>query len=159
MTGWVRPALAPGGFPNGAALEMILDEIDAMRAAWTTWTPTLTNLTQGNGTVLARYHQIGKTVRYRFRFVLGSTSAVGAAPVQITLPVTPGDYTEFTLGICDYTDAGVANRFGVVRLVSGSTVNLLVLNTSAVLPGVATAVPHAWGTGDSISVWGHYEAA
>ena len=41
------------------------------------WTPTLTNLTLGNGAVVARYQLAGDTCNFRFRFTLGSTSAVG----------------------------------------------------------------------------------
>jgi hypothetical protein len=39
--------------------------------AWTTWTPSYTNLTVGNGTVTARYSQVGKTVTidYKIFFV------------------------------------------------------------------------------------------
>jgi hypothetical protein len=55
--------------------------------AWQTWSPTLSNLTQGNGTIEAKYIQIGKTVYFRFTFILGTTSAVGSIPT-ITLPVT-----------------------------------------------------------------------
>jgi hypothetical protein len=59
--------------------------------AWQSWTPTWTNLTVGNGTNASTYTQIGKTVHFRLKFVLGTTSAVGSAPV-FTLPVTSVNY-------------------------------------------------------------------
>src|SRR5687768_6393896 len=60
--------------------------------AWTAWSPSYTSITVGNGTVVAVYQQINKTVRWRFKFTLGSTSAIGAGP-RLTLPVAPhGDY-------------------------------------------------------------------
>lgn len=159
MTGWSRPALAPGAYPNGAALEMILDEIDAMRAAWTPWSPTLTNLTLGNGAVLARYIQTGKTVRYRFRFTMGSTSAVGTSP-QFTLPVAPGDYAGPTiLGDALLTDTGTTNRRGYVQINAGSTVDIIAFSTTGTSAGITATSPHTWASTDVIAVVGQYETA
>ena len=44
--------------------------------AWQDWTPTYTNFSLGNGTVDARYTQIGKTVHFTISIVLGSTSSM-----------------------------------------------------------------------------------
>jgi hypothetical protein len=49
--------------------------------AWVTYTPTISNVTLGNGTVTARYNVIGKTMFIRFRMQLGSTSSVTGAPI------------------------------------------------------------------------------
>ena len=45
-------------------------------SAWTSYTPATVNLTVGNGTLVGRYKQIGKTVSWEVRFTLGSTSAI-----------------------------------------------------------------------------------
>jgi hypothetical protein len=47
---------------------------------WVSWTPTLANLTLGNGTITARYVVIGKTMHFWVEFLLGSTSSVGSSP-------------------------------------------------------------------------------
>lgn len=54
--------------------------------AWTTYTPTFTNFTLGNGSVVARYKQVGKTVFVYCKVVTGSTTNFTGTPV-ITLPV------------------------------------------------------------------------
>jgi len=55
---------------------------------WQAWTPTLTNITLGNGTIVARYQQIGKTINFEVLFTMGSTSAMGSVP-QVSMPVSP----------------------------------------------------------------------
>ena len=59
---------------------------------WTTWTPSYTNLTVGNGTVVSRYRQVGKMVDVFFMFTLGSTSTIGSDP-RFTLPVNFNQYS------------------------------------------------------------------
>jgi hypothetical protein len=157
MTGWAtRPAEPAGHAPTADEVDTILDQIEGL---WVAWTPTLTNLTQGNGAVLARYVQAGSTVHYRFRFTLGSTSAVGTGP-EFTLPVAPGDYAGPTpLGSAVYTDAGTTNRWGYAQLNSGSTVDLIGFSTTGTSVGLTATVPHVWAVNDVIAVVGSYEPA
>jgi hypothetical protein len=54
--------------------------------AWTTWSPSYGGLTIGNGTVTARYQQIGKTVNFFWYLVTGSTTSISSDPF-FTLPV------------------------------------------------------------------------
>ncbi len=138
-------------------LDKILDQIELSAAAWITWSPTLTNLTLGNGTVTAFYRRVGATIHYRFQFTYGSTSAVGTSP-RFTLPVAPvSGYANFPLGDIDLTDSGTANRRGIARLVTGSTVEIVGYGTTGVAVTVTSTVPHTWATGDTISVAGTYE--
>jgi hypothetical protein len=142
-------SFAAGDTPTAA-------DLNALGADWADWTPTYTNLTVGNGSATARYQQVNKTVHYRFMFTLGTTSAVGTGP-RFTLPVAPAA-AYILLGVADLTDTGVANRFGWCRLVSGSTLDILWLN-STVAAGITATSPHTWGTTDTINVVGTYEAA
>src|SRR5262245_14617589 len=82
------PTFLAGELPDADKFTEISNFMTATVGAWTTWTPTLANLTLGNGTVTAKYRRLGKTVDYRFKFVLGSTSAVGTSP-RFTLPAAP----------------------------------------------------------------------
>jgi len=54
---------------------------------WADYTPTNTGLTIGNGTQVARYVKIGKTVFVEYQFTMGSTSSLTGA-VTIGLPST-----------------------------------------------------------------------
>ncbi len=60
--------------------------------SWVDFTPTLTNVTLGNGTLSARYTQSGKTVSFVERLVAGSTTAI-TGTVKLGLPVTAASST------------------------------------------------------------------
>jgi hypothetical protein len=125
---------------------------------WTTWTPTYTNLTVGNGTVVARYQQTGKTVNFEFYFTMGSTSVMGSVP-QITMPVTPARYNKaFPIKI---SDDNVGAYWGNADTFDGKfypTVTL-VSGTYAQLAYFASTTPMTWVTNDYFSIIGSYEAA
>jgi len=128
----------------------------------TTYTPTLTNATLGNGTITGRYQQFGKFVYVYNRFVLGSTSSVSTNP-QFSLPVTAStSQSETDFGRGRILDAGVA-YFDCTFRFSSST-NALVEcyaadqsfnRTSA----VGATTPMTWTTNDAITCSYCYEAA
>lgn len=154
------PTFLAGELPDADKFTEITNFMTAATAAWSVWVPALTNLTLGNGTVTARYRRLGKTVDYHFKFVLGSTSAVGTQPA-FTLPVSAhSSYSTFQdiIGMADLADPGVANRTGMVRWDGGKAV-IFAFNTTGVQVDVTATVPHTWGVGDSLSVSGTYEAA
>lgn len=130
--------------------------------AWTSWTPTLVNLTLGNGTVSAKYHRIGRRICWRFKFTLGSTSAVGTLP-SFTLPVPAhADYltTDSFLGGATLIDTGVAGYGGLVVCSSGGApIFLRVGGSGAANVAVTATAPFTWGTGDVLSANGTYESA
>lgn len=133
---------------------------------WTSWTPTWTNLTVGNGTVNAKYVQTGKTVQGSIRFNLGSTSAVSGS-VTFTLPVTsvaltsasgrqpigqvwiidPSAQAVFGGGTAlDTTTTAIAYVMGA----AGTYINRTVLSST---------VPMTWTEGDELQINFFYEAA
>lgn len=152
------PVLAALHIPTASELAQITDAIDVVYAAWGTWTPTLTNLTLGNGSVIARYHEVGKTVDYRFVFTLGSTSAISGIP-RFTLPaaVHASGYGNTPIGDVDLTNAATNSYRGIAKFVSGSTVEIFGYTTTGVQTAVNATTPFAFGTSDSISVTGRYE--
>jgi hypothetical protein len=137
----------------------------AANTAWiTTHTPTLTNLTLGDGTSAFAYQRVGRTINWRWKFTLGSTSAVGTDP-HLTLPVAPAAAyagQDIPLGIASLTDQGTITYTGQVALDSGTSVRVQVLNTSGTYGGfnsVTATIPHAWASTDAIFAYGSYEAA
>jgi hypothetical protein len=129
--------------------------------AWTSFTPTWTNLTVGNGTEVYKYMQVGKQLFARYKFTLGSTSSIGTNP-NVTLPVNPasgaGGFLSYSV---KFTDSGVGTFNGAVDedsnklyLASGVT------SGTVLLGGTITATsPFTWTTGDSISFDVFYEVA
>lgn len=132
---------------------------------WQDWTPTYTNITVNNGTVVAKYVQIGKTVTFDWTLTVGSTTTIANDP-QISLPVAAAsrytDYDYLPLGHGIILDSGTAsipivavfgNTGGITKLqmrsltVSGSDVR------------ATTPFPITEAEGDEVSLRVVYEAA
>jgi hypothetical protein len=129
----------------------------AYTGGWATWTPSIASLTQGNGTLVARYTKIGKTVHFFLRFTFGSTSAL-TGNLSFTLPIFPasGGFNWIVGGIYDY---GVAT-YGAYAEVDGSTAYCRVSTTSAAYQGGAqfsATVPMTWNATDVFIFNGTYE--
>ena len=125
-----------------------------------TWTPSYTNLTVGNGTVIARYIQFGKFVDFIFEFTLGSTSSIGTGPV-ISLPVAGATIVSSWNGTARFLDNGVTNYIGALNISSSGIrpQTVVVTGTYADAQGGITATaPFTWTTGDVLSIGGTYEA-
>jgi hypothetical protein len=130
---------------------------------WIPYTPTLTNMTLGNGTINAAYMRTGKTVHVAFRFLLGSTSSIGASGGKsVSLPLTVKD-TNYA--IFDVMGVGTANYPGITPILPvfyiGNTVLLLAqrVNTTYIdTPDISNTIPFTWVAGNTLSFHLTYEA-
>jgi len=133
--------------------------------AWTTWVPTLTNITAGAGVTTARYRKMGKTLDFRFKFKLGAGSVIGTSP-RFSLPfamhasyVTLEDIITATVMLYD---AGTANYIGSVRVINSTTLELMSINAATAIASEAATtatVPFTWTTNDTMSCSGTVELA
>lgn len=131
-------------------------------AAWTAFTPTLTNTTLGNGTITGFYTQVGKTVFAKVKFTLGSTSAVASNPLIIA-PVAffgSGMSSSAVVGICSIFKSPTT-YLGIVKWNTSTNGLLLVYLASGTYvaeTAITATVPVTFATGDSIDIFLHYEA-
>jgi len=130
--------------------------------AWTSWTPTFTNITVGNSTLNFKYKQYGKLVVVRASFTLGSTGSISTNPF-FTLPITSSTYvTGHHLGELFMEDNGVKAYFGRFAYRDTTTAQLQVYLSSETYltnQGFASTTPFTWGTNDFFSGYIIYEAA
>lgn len=146
--------------------DAVNDLLAAVNTPWGNWVPTLGSLTKGNGTQVARYRQIGTTIHWRYRLILGTTSAVGLDP-SITLPVPPhADYVDANFGMIPVGHSyllnfGANTWTGPVVVFSGSTAVIKYSNEAdgGWAGAINTTVPHTWGSTDALIAFGTYEAA
>lgn len=136
-----------------------------LSSAWTSYTPSWTNLTAGNGTVACAYVKVGRLVQVRIKFTLGSTSSVGTIP-ELSLPASfASAYTNITpVGKCVLYDLSADGVFyGMIIPSTGlSTARVFVDNVAGTyaIPGLVTSTaPFTWATGDRIEAMFRYEAA
>lgn len=138
---------------SGAAI----NGVSVIRASWT---PTVANLTVGNGTLVARYNRIDKQVYCHIKFVLGSTSAMGSLPT-FTLPVASA-HTAYIVGAAFFHDIGTATYSGVTYIEAGGTAGVRVSSAGGTYVGltaISSTVPHTWANTDELHLVFMYEAA
>jgi hypothetical protein len=149
---------------NNSLLTAASGEATGLKYAglWTTYTPTFSGTTLGNGSVSGTYCQIADTVFFRAVFTLGSTSSI-AGPVDCSLPVTASTYGTFDFMnvISQYKDNSTTSFY--------PSAGNIAIGTSNVRLGVTLSngnytqytdyvvnVPVAAATSDTISVQGSY---
>lgn len=131
---------------------------------WQDWTPTYSNITVGNGTVVARYVQIGTLVVAHYVLTFGSTTSIDGTPVEVSVPVAASsNYTDLqnVTGHARHNESGGTNYLGYVRLANANTIRIQIAgaNTTYVDEvNVNTTVPFTWGTGDTLTFTTIYEA-
>ena len=158
--------LEVGQAQKEATINAALDALDAqIGGAWTSWTPTWTNLSVGNGTVVAKYAKNGKLVHARVSLVFGSTTSV-SGDIQFTLPVTAAtDSTTLKLpfGPSRGWDASATTVYtGAVAYVDTTHAGIrfaLASGTYVTQAVASSTVPFTWTTSDEISGQFIYEAA
>lgn len=128
--------------------------------AWKSWTPTLTNMTLGNGTLDCQYFKIGRTVKWKFKFTLGTTSAVASAP-YFSLPFTPADFTEIETSTGVGIDTSAVTRNPLTTYAVGGGCGLLAANaagTYTTVTALSSVIPFTWASTDIIMASGTFEA-
>ena len=154
---WTNPRTwVAGEKPSAATLNThIRDNLKAIGDAWTAYTPTLTNWTLGNGTIVGAYSQAGKTVHWRVKYTAGSTSTyVGNATFSLPATVTGSPFA-FPVGRATLADISAGTRATRTALSTDGTTFLLRDEAGVT---VNATIPWTWATGDIIEVCGTYEA-
>ena len=128
---------------------------------WQTYTPVITGVTVGNGTLVAKYMRAGKRVVVEVDFQLGSTSAVSAA-IVINFPltgVTPVGAPAIGVGNSNIS----ASASPLLALQTSSTQLTLFVQDSAspylTIVNVSGTVPGTWVSGSSFSARATYEVS
>jgi hypothetical protein len=126
---------------------------------WQNYTPTLTNITQGNGVIAGRYSRVGNTVIGWVRFSAGTTTvfAAGTLSVSLPLPVTAAATSGDTIGSGSINNGSGTNR----RLISVAPTGASVSTVNLYYEGgtVTNTAPFTFGTTSQILFDFQYEKA
>jgi hypothetical protein len=129
----------------------------------TSYTPTFTNVTVGNGTLDFKYSVLNNICIVEGTFTLGSTSAVGGGGAIISLPVASVALAGLPIyGICLHQDATGDAFSGTVSAVNTTTVRLnrsAVSGTNIVQDNISSLSPFTWTTSDRMHASFWYEIA
>lgn len=129
-------------------------------AAWTDWTPTLTNLSGGTLNY-AKYIKIGKIVHFRFKYTLAGAGVAGG--VTISLPVESSVQEGGYMGLCELKDNDGFRYFaGAFQNNSVSSIGIHAQKsdgTYLLSNDLSQTIPFTWAADDYIEIRGTYEAA
>ncbi len=129
------------------------------------WTPTLTNMTLGNGTVDAFYQADGEVCWMYFLFALGSTSVMGTDP-QFTLPidaVRPAadlNWAHNVVGPVTIFYNAIGTKYHGTAGLDSDTVCLMryskIVSTVVEQSQITATAPFTWGANDNLAIAGSY---
>jgi hypothetical protein len=147
-------------FPFVAGDVLTAAELNGIGEAATSFTPTITGYTRGNGTTTAGYVRVNKLVYLYVREVLGSTSSITGA-LGITLPINAVSIAALS-GWCMLGEAGVTVHVGFTRPTGGGTVEFEACNAALSyvrVAAISSTVPFTWASGDFFQFGLTYEVA
>jgi hypothetical protein len=162
------PATGSGAFARLAAgannLYLVADSSAATglkyEGAITSFTPSFTNFTVGNATVIGEYQRVGNLVFVYIDVTMGSTSSI-TGNMYFTLPV--GSSKRGLLnGTSLYVDFGVTSRGGTMELLgSNAYFRLTATDQTYAFYGAEpnATTPWTWGTNDRFAAYFYYEVA
>jgi hypothetical protein len=128
----------------------------------TSFTPTWSNVTVGNGTLnYATYVRVQNLVFVQVQFTLGSTSAV-TGNAFIAAPVTPANGVQGPCGVATFGDVSASATYtGVTSMNIGflQAIPVNVAGTYGVFAPTSATIPFTWTTGDIIQFEASYRVA
>lgn len=135
---------------------------EIVSGAWTAYTPTWTASTAnpaiGNGTLSGEYIQIGKTVIFKLKLAMGSTTTYGTGLWRLSLPVASADTTYNPVIVSAWIDDYGTMTYTSVgsTLISTTTFDLWADQSVA---SFSSSTPFTWAASDQMHLFGMYEAA
>jgi hypothetical protein len=164
-TGTIATTQTAGNSTTAVATTAFVTTANQLFGTYTAFTPTLTNITIGNGTVTSQYCRVNNFVHYFGTITLGSTSAVTGAWFH-NLPITADSaFAEpMPMGVVYAFDVSTFYRFlGIPFLLSTTSVYSAFSSTDVsgqprFRQSNATQ-PFTWAVGDKYSWNFYYKAA
>ena len=121
---------------------------------WFNYTPTLSLVTVGNGTLQGKFKISGLTVKFYAGFSLGSTSAMGSGVPLFSNPVTLLSPVDTYIGKGIILDSGTS-RYPMMSNADANSVYCLLYSAGGTYvgeSGMSSTAPMTWTTGDAIYV-------
>jgi hypothetical protein len=133
--------------------------------AWPTYIPTWTaassNPVIGNGSLIGRVKQIGKTTFISIKLTIGSSTTFGSGYWKLTLPFNAVNADSVLLKTIFYKSSGTTWYQGLSwTSYDGNTSYIVPLLDQGATGSAAitSIVPFTWATGDTLTITGSYEA-
>lgn len=150
-------------FPFVSGQVLTAAQMNSMNEA-VSFTPSISNLTIGNGTRTGTYFIQNKVLYFEVTVTFGSTTTIGANP-DLTLPFAVVGFIQFNpiLNTTMFFDNSATNLVNAnLILISSTTIRLVSQTASGTYVGiqdVSATLPFTWATNDRIIIRGQYQVA
>jgi hypothetical protein len=134
----------------------------AWDGVWTAFTPTFTGVTVGNGTLVARYRKVGKTVDVYMKLTFGSTTSLSASLNYFALPFNLATTSDGLTCVGYAQDASAGVSYVASPEFNGNNIIWSVLavgGTWGTTSRITSSNPYTWATNDVYWFQVRYEAA
>lgn len=143
-----------------SAIQTQLDGKVTTPGAWSSWTPTLGNLTLGSGsTATYKYNQVGKTVNFSIDITFAGTSSGNGSTITFTLPVTASGNYKGVFASGGYATASGSSPFTIFGLLSSGSTTVMRLNYPVSGSFGAGITYGSFGPGSSITAGAYLQIA
>lgn len=122
-------ALAPAGVKN---------LVGAKVGPWTTYTPTVTGMTDNTGTVSGKWRKVGDSMEIRIDFLKSGVAGSGSSPALFSIPAgftidssVVGSVGSPVLGTAGTYSVETANQYAQSQVLMGSATHVGIANTGA----------------------------
>ena len=148
------------------ALETKVAIGNTVLGTYTAYTPTLGQITIGNGTIETSYCRVNNFVHYLGKITFGSTTSITGANGNFTLPLTadvPATNVSYAMGKCFFYDVSSGSFYpGTIAMANSTTVYGGITTASGSYTqwgGWSSTAPFTWATGDYMTLNITYKAA
>ena len=149
------------------ALETKVAIGNTVLGTYTAYTPTMANLTLGNGTIASFYCRVNNFVHYFGKVTFGSTTAILPGGQSLSVPINIDSTIHSwgnSLGMAAFYDISTTLVYPAVvtPINSATTVYLqhqLASGTYVTAQAVTSSVPFTWTTSDTMNWNAYYKAA
>ena len=134
----------------------------AWDGVWTTFTPSFTGVTVGNGTLVARYRKVGKTVDLYMKLTFGSTTSLSGSLNYFSLPFNLATTSDGLTCVGYAQDSSAAASYVAAAEFNGNNIIWSVLavgGTWGTTSRITSSNPYTWATNDIYWFQVRYEAA
>ena len=136
--------------------------VGAWQSYTVSWTAVTTNPSIGNGTLIGRYVQIGKTCILVIGLTMGSTTTYGSGNWSFSLPKTAKNTSGINFyGVAHIRKLGTANYERIAQInpsISTTVINMFIDPTQGSNSFyLSSSAPFTWGDGDSLGIEITYE--
>ncbi len=137
------------------ALEAKVAIGNTVLGTYTAYTPTLGQITIGNGTIETKYCRVNNFVHYYGKITFGSTTSITGSNGNFTLPLTAdvaATNVSYAMGTCYFYDVSTGAFYsGAPTMANSTTVygGITTANgTYTQWGGWSSTAPFTWATGD-----------